>query len=249
MSEQHSTHAEEALPTPHISEVTEATQTPVEVKTHHLNLMNAEAAALKQGEDPRNLPLASMAITSAENARKATTDQLTGLLNREGMKLWFERYKPDKYGIIFADAVGFKSINDEFGEDFGDGVLSYIGKSFAGKLRLKKEEVPHEQRLNTDAQDAMGVESGVSRWGGDEFVIVVDLTGVEDDQTSAVMDSIGDRLQAFDDYSPDNDPTVQIPIQIRSVYETARATDGVSFEEHLAHLDEDLYALKRTENT
>ncbi|MCU1352838.1 MAG: diguanylate cyclase with sensor [Acidimicrobiales bacterium] len=56
--------------------------------------------------------------------------------------------------VVFADLDGFKSVNDARGHGAGDQVLTTIGHRFDHALR---------------AEDTCG------RWGGDEFVMVLDL--------------------------------------------------------------------------
>ena len=92
----------------------------------------------------------------------ATTDSLTGLMNRAG----FDRELHDTLdrgakapgpgaitGLLFLDLDGFKIINDLFGHGGGDAAL---------------REVAARLRQTTRAQDL------VSRFGGDEFCILVE---------------------------------------------------------------------------
>ncbi len=91
--------------------------------------------------------------------KEATTDHLTGLLNRravlEALKREIERIKRDKgetLCLCFADLDNFKQVNDKFGHNEGDKVL----KEFANILRKSLR-----------AYDIVG------RWGGDEFLVGV----------------------------------------------------------------------------
>lgn len=72
------------------------------------------------------------------------------------------------FGLLFMDIDDFKSFNDMFGHDTGDQVL----KSLAGTLTV-----------NARPSDFVG------RWGGDEFVVIVD--GCSPDSLAAV----GNRLR------------------------------------------------------
>ena len=95
--------------------------------------------------------------------RRATTDELTGLVNRRE----FERISQDELlaadrfntgvCLMLIDLNGFKTINDTLGHQFGDLVLEAASKRLQSAVR------------DTDV---------VGRWGGDEFVIL--LPGIED---------------------------------------------------------------------
>jgi diguanylate cyclase (GGDEF)-like protein len=99
--------------------------------------------------------------------RRATTDELTGLVNRrefervaEEMLLAADRFE-NGICVMLIDLNGFKQINDTLGHQFGDLVLKAVAERLRSAVR------------DTDV---------VGRWGGDEFVIllpgIVDGTGV-----------------------------------------------------------------------
>ena len=96
------------------------------------------------------------AIAEAE-AEQAVFDPLTGLLNRRGMHVRFERAREfvddsgDSLAMLFIDVDDFKGINDEFGHSGGDLML----QQFARRL----------------TQAVRGVDL-VARVGGDEFVVL-----------------------------------------------------------------------------
>jgi diguanylate cyclase (GGDEF)-like protein len=107
------------------------------------------------------LVMARIGILSAQRARaeqalehEATHDPLTHLLNR---RLFVDRLRDELAQgapcvILFCDLDGFKSINDRFGHDAGDQLLI----EFARRLVVCADP-PHV----------------VSRFGGDEFVILL----------------------------------------------------------------------------
>ncbi|MGB0514498.1 MAG: sensor domain-containing diguanylate cyclase, partial [Wenzhouxiangellaceae bacterium] len=88
----------------------------------------------------------------------ATTDELTGLLNRRAgaAALEHETARSNRGGkpcsLVLLDLDGFKQINDSFGHDAGDLVLAELG----GLIRACVREC-----------------DTASRWGGEEFALVL----------------------------------------------------------------------------
>ncbi|HZN19766.1 MAG TPA: bifunctional diguanylate cyclase/phosphodiesterase [Micromonosporaceae bacterium] len=104
--------------------------------------------------------------SEARFRHQATHDPLTGLPNRalvgERLAEIFASPKPGaRIGVCFIDLDGFKAVNDSFGHDIGDQLLTGVAS------RLSE----------------MAAESGylVARLGGDEFVILVEDTTCTDD--------------------------------------------------------------------
>lgn len=97
----------------------------------------------------------------------ATTDKLTGLLNRQAFTLFIDRLMADyrrhprATSVLLADVDNFKDINDRHGHLVGDHVLHDVA-----------------QRL----QDGLRESDIAVRWGGEEFLLVLrgcDLTEAE----------------------------------------------------------------------
>lgn len=112
-----------------------------------------------------------------EHARTlATTDGLTGLLNRQGF-IDTARARPPGAAttLFFVDLDGFKTINDDHGHDAGDRLLV---------------EVAVQLRQACRAGDL------IARLGGDEFVILTDSGAVNPDELAA---RIVNRVSAVDD--------------------------------------------------
>lgn len=81
-------------------------------------------------------------------------DPLTGLGRRETLA---ERRSGASVGVLFVDLDGLKQINDSYGHAAGDAFIARAAKALHGTLRQKDHAM---------------------RWGGDEFVLVLD--GVQD---------------------------------------------------------------------
>ena len=100
---------------------------------------------------------------------QAAHDRLTGLLNRDGLSPRIDaaiaRFQstPDRhFAVLFLDFDNFKRLNDAYGHDVGDDLLRQVG------LRLCA--MAHSGHLTQDAND----EPAVARFGGDEFVVLLE---------------------------------------------------------------------------
>lgn len=120
--------------------------------------------------DEDSYVLALNDITGIYNDRKkfdklANYDQLTGIYNRYKLHEFFEikskfakRYNSNLTAIMF-DIDNFKLVNDNFGHDIGDYVLQELVKITKNSIR------------ETDI---------FSRWGGEEFVILLLNTNINE---------------------------------------------------------------------
>jgi two-component system cell cycle response regulator len=102
-----------------------------------------------------------MASLVEESRLLATTDALTGLVNRRAFSDWAlrelrrtQRYK-DAMSVILLDIDHFKHINDRFGHAAGDLVLGSVARLLMAGIR------------NCDV---------LARWGGEEFVLALPST-------------------------------------------------------------------------
>lgn len=85
---------------------------------------------------------------------QASTDSLTGLSNRRSLESRVRRMgATSRYAVIIADVDEFKQLNDTLGHDTGDRVLRVVADVF-------RQAVPHGHH--------------VARWGGEEFMIVLE---------------------------------------------------------------------------
>jgi diguanylate cyclase (GGDEF)-like protein len=111
---------------------------------------------------------AAVALSNAAAVKQlelmATTDPMTGLLNKRSLEAEFERRIKSasrfgkKLAVLVTDIDKFKSVNDTYGHAVGDLVIKGLGAVLA---RCKRD---------TDA---------VARFGGEEFVIVCEETDTE----------------------------------------------------------------------
>ncbi|MEM9468992.1 MAG: GGDEF domain-containing protein [Pseudomonadota bacterium] len=108
--------------------------------------------------------IAEQQVRISELSRMATTDELTGILNRRGFSQVFEReldrLKREKNSdcnrlkggvLLLIDLDGFKDINDTYGHAAGDAALKLVAKTL--HMDIRKMDV-------------------AGRLGGDEFVVL-----------------------------------------------------------------------------
>ena len=107
--------------------------------------------------DALSATVATKLLRSGEISRETRLDPLTGLLNRAGVSIAFERAQAmaQRAGyplsLALADLDGLKRINDTHGHAVGDEVLRRVAEILGSSLRRSDR---------------------VARWGGDEFVIL-----------------------------------------------------------------------------
>ena len=153
---------------------------------------------------------------------QATHDVLTGLPNRDGLRLVFDQAlarterQERLLAVGFLDLDAFKPINDTYGHDAGDDLL----KEMARRL-----------------QDAMRRTDTVARMGGDEFVLLLEgLRGMDE------LDQVLARLQA----------AIVQPFNVKGKMVSIQASLGLTlypFDEGdadflLRHADQAMYAAK-----
>ena len=110
---------------------------------------------------------------------RASHDSLTGLYNRDAFGVCLAdmigrtRRTGHRMGLLFLDLDRFKEANDRFGHDVGDALIREVAQRLTGSLR------------ESDV---------VSRYGGDEFVVI--LNGGDYIEPETVADKLLDRISA-----------------------------------------------------
>ncbi len=131
------------------------------------------ASLLSHGLDELDLKT-RIQIMQSQESRSARTDAQTGLPNRrafnERMEAAVMGARADRrLAVVMMDLDGFKPINDTYGHETGDRILEVLAR------RLRQ-----------------GLREGdfVARWGGDEFVVLLEDCGSEA-EVDAVLDKLG----------------------------------------------------------
>jgi diguanylate cyclase (GGDEF)-like protein len=162
----------------------------------------------------------SAAMTLAAQAdamrQQANSDPLTGLLNRRGVVEKLKNHNVPKSTVAIIDVDRFKSINDRYGHIVGDEILQAVGSRISGGV---------------SRNDVVG------RWGGDEFVIVLELAV---DQGKAVIERVFNQVSA----EPLSTTIGEIPIAIS--VGISEWIDGEPMDNVLARADGALYSAKES---
>lgn len=155
---------------------------------------------------------------TAELEALATRDQLTGILNRRKLEEYFtqEINRHHRYNTLFSvimfDLDHFKKVNDTWGHDVGDLVLKKVVA-----LTLK-----HIREIDIFA-----------RWGGEEFIILLPQTDIQQAQ------KLAERLRIAVADTLIND-TIAITISLG----LAQHNQNETMDEILKRVDQCLYAAK-----
>ncbi len=240
------TPADHMLPNPHIRSAEHPVDLIPEVEAPYFAAIRAEQRALKSGAEIEALPIYSGAIEHAKVARAAVTDKLTGLLNREGLDEWFERYKPKKFGVVFADGDEFGKINKKYSHDVGDEVIRFYAQKVSSKFRVEDNPVYQDLRSHPEDRDAVAVlgGAGVGRFGGDEVVGVVNLSHVKDGEEQAALDTIVSRTDDSDTFRSE-DGSAEFPVKISAVGMIGKASDNQPISYYKSRLEPALKTKKK----
>jgi len=154
---------------------------------------------------------------------QASTDPLTGLLNRRAIEVAAERgiaackQAQTPISAVVIDLDGFKQINDSYGHNCGDATLIAVASCLQRGVRKKDL---------------------LARVGGDEFAVLLPETSIDEAM------EIVERLR----YSIEGMEIVygQIQTKVTASFGLAQVERSTSNWEHLVHdCDKALYAVKR----
>lgn len=160
----------------------------------------------------------SDAISRAQmEERMARRDALTGVYNRHFLNEWSERLVPDRaeISILMIDCRGFKQINDRWGHLEGDRVLKECAQLISESVRTRDLVV---------------------RYGGDEFLVVLEETGAH--EATAIAERLKKKVQEWNGLQAGDSPRLSLDIGI----ETAQQSQ---WQLLLGRADVRMYASKR----
>ena len=137
-----------------------------------------------------------IAAALADTLDRATFDRLTGVANRQSLlaQLFAEVERAGRYerplSVAFVDIDHFKAVNDSYGHAVGDVVLRGVAQTIADNLR---------------ASDMIG------RYGGEEFMLILTETNVEE---GAVLTEKLRTLVQRQTFMVDGSPSIAVTISI-----------------------------------
>ena len=159
----------------------------------------------------------------AQLERNSNLDTLTGLMNRRALQVaaerMFQRLQRGQHGFVlmFADLDKFKEVNDVHGHAAGDLVLRHFASILQGAIR------------STDV---------AARYGGDEFVILLEDAGVE------AAERVASRVQEqVNTWAAENDIDFSVTFGLGEA-----PVHGACYNELLEQVDKALYKSKETDS-
>ena len=149
-------------------------------------------------------------------------DPLTGLANRRELLSRFEQEKVRflrsgrPFSLIMADLDNFKAVNDTYGHNCGDDILKTLGSLLRTMIR---------------GQDI------VSRWGGDEFLMLLPETGLAGGKALAQKIQAKVRRTLF--------PWKEKNLRVRLSQGVSVCRKGMEFDDCLKAADQAMFRRKR----
>ena len=144
----------------------------------------------------------------------ADTDQLTELLNRRGLLSRLEYESTQERSLVIIDLDNLKKVNDEYGHLVGDSHIKAIAGRLAGSI---------------SKNDFVG------RWGGDEFLVVLNAPIDEAERIMGRLQNVVTRADITTD-------ALKIPASFSAG--AALWIPGESIDDALRRADAALYSAK-----
>jgi two-component system, cell cycle response regulator len=179
------------------------------------------AMRMKRERDHLRLSAEEARVTAEIAQERAMTDALSGLLNRYGLQrvLAHEYAEARRYtrplSCLMIDLDNFKTINDSFGHVTGDTALKQVASILTNVVRRSDM---------------------VSRYGGDEFLVLLPETDLEGAEALAEKVRASAESQAFGD----GEPRFQLTLSIGA----ATLSDDESGNDMIVRADLALYDAK-----
>lgn len=179
--------------------------------------------SLLRGLDEAHAANLQLHDTMKKVEEMAATDALTGLYNRRHFNRVLEQMfsESQRYGhdlsIVMIDLDGYKRLNDTFGHQVGDQLLTMTGKVINATLR--KMDV-------------------AARYGGDEFVLLLPHAG------AAEAESVVERIRVDFKYSSDQMLKRPLGVSMSIGIAASSIVKAASAEQMLSAADEALYRAK-----
>lgn len=178
----------------------------------------------------RNDEIGDLAKSFIDLQTRLLTDRLTGIANREAItrrledRIIHHRRHNDLYpfALLFIDLNRFKAINDQFGHDVGDHVLIEVGVRITRCIR--------------DSDMA-------ARFGGDEFVVLLDTVKHQSDVTQVCKQLHASLLKPYEaTFALTEDPAAYS--KGASIGFALFPNDGQDLDTLLKRADEQMYTEK-----
>jgi diguanylate cyclase (GGDEF)-like protein len=181
-----------------------------------IDRMTAEGKAVL---DRLQSQVATFEARLAEAEQVASSDALTRLRSRSWIETQIEQRiaAATPFSVALLDLDGFKSVNDEHGHVVGDDLL----KQFAAELKSACQST-----------------NLVGRWGGDEFLVVLDGSLA---QAQAQMERLRDWVCGSYTFNRDSRPLV---LQVRASIGVAAFAARDTLKQLLDRADAAMYANK-----
>lgn len=184
-------------------------------------------AGFDADNDAKRLSIAAficgMALESDIFLADSQHDRLTELKNRLGLQNDFQtRYEKilrdgTPLAMLMCDIDFFKHVNDSFGHNAGDAVLKHVAEILRSALREN---------------------DGAYRWGGEEFILILDDMTLADAKNVAerIRQTIMDSVCNFEDKK----------IRMTMSFGVSEISAELSLEDNIKIVDKRLYRAKET---